>query len=101
MVNATDNAQLSFALQLSVDVLRHTYLTFLVSQGTRLNDLEQSAGYTMPTELALYRQVNRHGKGVEPDAVNAIFPFRADTASTYNKCNTTEVMTRLGVPRCP
>ncbi|MFT6896058.1 MAG: succinoglycan biosynthesis transport protein ExoP [Paraglaciecola sp.] len=80
IINAAHDAQLNFGEQLSVDVLRHTYLTFLVSQGTRLNDLEQFAGYIIPTELALYRQINRHGKAVEPEAVNAIFPFRADTA---------------------
>jgi succinoglycan biosynthesis transport protein ExoP len=80
IINAAHDGELTFPEQLSVDVLRHTYLTFLVSQGIRLNDLEQVAGYIMPTELALYRQVNRHGKAVEPETVNAIFPFRADTA---------------------
>lgn len=80
IINAAHDGELTFPEQLSVDVLRHTYLTFLVSQGVRLNDLEQFAGHIMPTELALYRQVNRHGKAVEPEAVNAIFPFRADTA---------------------
>ncbi|MFQ3237261.1 MAG: succinoglycan biosynthesis transport protein ExoP [Paraglaciecola sp.] len=80
IINAAHDGELIFPEQLSVCVLRHTYLTFLVSQGARLNDLELFAGYIIPTELALYRQVNRHGKALEPEAVNAIFPFQADAA---------------------
>jgi succinoglycan biosynthesis transport protein ExoP len=66
--------------QQSVDVFRHTHLTFLVNQGARLNHLEQFAGYIMPTELALYRGVNRQGKLIELEEVNSVFPFRAVTA---------------------
>ncbi|MFQ3199223.1 MAG: succinoglycan biosynthesis transport protein ExoP [Paraglaciecola sp.] len=55
IINAAHDAQLSFPEQLSVDVLRHTYLTFLVSQGACLNDLEQVVGYIMAIDLALYR----------------------------------------------
>ncbi|MFT4940259.1 MAG: succinoglycan biosynthesis transport protein ExoP [Paraglaciecola sp.] len=80
IINAAHDAELSFPEQLSVQVLRHTYLTFLVNQGARLNDLEQFAGYIMPTELALYRSVNRHAKAIEIEELNPVFPFRAVTA---------------------
>jgi succinoglycan biosynthesis transport protein ExoP len=80
VINAAHDAELTFPEQLSVDVLRHTYLTFLVNQGARLNDLEQFAGYIMPTELALYRGVKRHGKAIGFEEVNSAFPFRAATA---------------------
>jgi uncharacterized protein involved in exopolysaccharide biosynthesis len=78
IINAAHDAELAFPEQLSVDVLRHTYLTFLVNQGARLNDLELIAGYIVPTELALYRGVNRHAKAIEIEELNSVFPFRAD-----------------------
>lgn len=75
IINAAHDAELPYPEQLSGEVLRHTYLTYLVSQGVRLNDLEQLAGYIKPAELAKYRAVNRHGKSVDIEQANTIFPY--------------------------
>ena len=75
MINAAHDAELPYPDQLSGEVLRHTYLTYLVSQGVRLNDLEQVAGYLKPVELGKYRAVNRHGKSVDIEQANTIFPY--------------------------
>lgn len=74
VINAGHDAELPFPEQLSTEVLRHTYLTYLVSQGVRLNDLEQLSGYLQPAELAKYRAVNRHGKSVDIEQIETILP---------------------------
>ena len=75
LVNIGHDAQLAFPEQLSLDVLRHTYLTYLASQGARLNDIEQVAGYTSPSDLALYRNVNQQGKLVDLEQIQTQYPF--------------------------
>lgn len=75
LVNIAHDAQISFPEQLSLNVLRHTYLTFLASQGARLNDLEQVAGYTSPRDLALYRNVNQQGKLFDLKQIQTQYPF--------------------------
>ncbi|WP_232283261.1 tyrosine-type recombinase/integrase [Paraglaciecola sp. T6c] len=75
IINAAHDAELPYPEQLSGEVLRHTYLTYLVSQGVRLNDLEQLAGYLKPAELGKYRTVNRHGKSLDIEQANTMFPY--------------------------
>jgi uncharacterized protein involved in exopolysaccharide biosynthesis len=75
LVNIGHDAQLAFPEQLSLNVLRHTYLTYLASQGTRLNDIEQIAGFTSPSDLALYRNVNQQGKLLELEQIQTHYPF--------------------------
>lgn len=75
LVNIGHDAQVAFPEQLSLDVLRHTYLTYLASQGARLNDIEQVAGYTSPSDLALYRNVNQQGKLLDLAEIQTQYPF--------------------------
>ena len=75
LVNVGHDAQLAFPEQLSVNVLRHTYITYLASQGARLNDIEQVAGYTSPSDLALYRNVNQQGKLFDLAQIQTQYPF--------------------------
>ncbi|MDO6694304.1 hypothetical protein Q4574_13500 [Aliiglaciecola sp. 3_MG-2023] len=75
MINIAHDAGLAFAEQFSVAALRHTYLTYLVVQGARLNDLEQVAGFVNPTDLSLYRQVNRRGEPVDVEQLNLQYPL--------------------------
>jgi uncharacterized protein involved in exopolysaccharide biosynthesis len=75
LVNTGHDAQIPFPEQLSLKVLRHTYLTFLASQGARLNDFEQVAGYTSPSDLALYRNVNQLGKLNDLEQIKTQYPF--------------------------
>jgi uncharacterized protein involved in exopolysaccharide biosynthesis len=75
LVNVGHDAQMAFPEQLSLDVLRHTYITYLASQGARLNDIEQVAGYTSPRDLALYRNVNQQGKLLDLEQIQTQYPF--------------------------
>ena len=75
LVNIGHDAQISFSEQLSLDVLRHTYLTYLASQGAKLNDIEQVAGYTSPSTLALYRNINQQGKLLDIEQIQTHYPF--------------------------
>jgi succinoglycan biosynthesis transport protein ExoP len=75
LVNIGHDAQMAFPEQLSLDVLRHTYLTYLASQGARLNDIEQVAGYTSPSDLALYRNVNQQGKLLDLEQIQTQYVF--------------------------
>ncbi|MFT6993010.1 MAG: hypothetical protein ACJASL_005011 [Paraglaciecola sp.] len=75
LVNIGHDAQISFPEQLSLDVLRHTYLTYLAGQGARLNDIEQVAGYSSPSTLALYRNVNQQGKLLDLDQIQTQYAF--------------------------
>lgn len=75
LVNIGHDAQIAFPEQLSLDVLRHTYLTYLASQGARLNDIEQVAGYTSPSTLAIYRNVNQQGKLLDLEHIQTQYPI--------------------------
>jgi uncharacterized protein involved in exopolysaccharide biosynthesis len=75
LVNIGHDAQLAFPEQLSLNVLRHTYITYLASQGAKLNDIEQVAGYTSPGILALYRNVNQQGKLLDLEQIQTQYPF--------------------------
>lgn len=75
IINIADDAGVAFAEQFSIAALRHTYLTFLVVQGARLNDLERVAGFVSPADLSLYRQVNRRGEPCDIEALNLQFPL--------------------------
>lgn len=75
IANIGHDAQIAYPEQLSLKVLRHTYLTFLASQGARLNDIEQVAGYTSPSDLALYRNVNQQGKRLDLEQIQTQYAF--------------------------
>lgn len=75
LMNIGHDAQMAFPEQLSLDVLRHTYLTYLASQGARLNDIEKIAGYASPSTLALYRNVNQQGKLLDLEQIKTQYPF--------------------------
>lgn len=59
LINVAYDAGIPFPEQINTDALRHCYLVFLVSQGAKLNDLEQVAGYISPAQLGQYRNLNR------------------------------------------
>lgn len=75
LINTGHDANISFPEQLSLDVLRHTYLTFIALQGARLNDLEKVAGFIRPTELAFYRGVSRKETPLSVEELTAIYPL--------------------------
>ena len=75
LVNAGHDAKLSFPEQVSLHTLRHTYLTYLVNQGVKLNDIEHIAGYTSPSDLAQYRHVNSHAELSDLKDINTQYPL--------------------------
>lgn len=75
MINAAHDADLVFPEQLSLKVLRHTYLTYLMSQGAKLNDLEPVAGFIAPSELGQYRSMMKSGNDIEKSELNTVFPL--------------------------
>lgn len=75
LINTAHDAAIPFPEQITVEVLRHTYLTFLALQGARLNDLEKVAGYIQPTELAFYRGVSRKEVPLGVDELTTLYPL--------------------------
>jgi succinoglycan biosynthesis transport protein ExoP len=73
LVNAAHDADIAFAEQLSVAALRHSYITNLLVQGCKLNDLEKVAGYITASELGQYRGVKRQGQALTLEQLNTIF----------------------------
>ena len=79
IINMAHDAGLAYPEQFSLAALRHTYLTYLVGIGARLNDLEQVAGFVSPAQLGLYRQVNRRGEPVNIEHLDTQYPFDLQT----------------------
>ncbi|MDU0353333.1 hypothetical protein RS130_04760 [Paraglaciecola aquimarina] len=75
ILNAAHDAELAFPDQLSADTLRHSYITYLVSQGARLNDLELIVGHIPPRDLAEYRKVKRQGPLLELADIDLYYPL--------------------------
>ena len=75
LVNAAHDAGIPFSDQISLSSLRHSYLTFLVMQGAKLNDLEQIAGFVHPAELGRYRDINRRAELLELAQVRRDYPL--------------------------
>jgi len=54
LVCAVSDAGFSGTLEITADMLRQTYIIYLVRQGIRLSELEIIMGYIPPTELSTY-----------------------------------------------
>jgi polysaccharide biosynthesis transport protein len=80
LVNAGHDADIAFAEQLSLAVLRHSYITNLVVQGCKINDLEKIAGYITAGELGQYRGVKRQGQALMLAQINTIFALASERA---------------------
>lgn len=75
IINTAHDGGLSLPDQVNLAVIRHTYLTYLVAQGARLNDLQGIAGYTEPSALSHYRNVNRQQDLIEVSDVKIDYPL--------------------------
>lgn len=71
---AAHDAGLNEAENIDPEVLRHTYLSFLVRQGPRLADLEHLAGAVPPALFLYYRKLTPAGSDVPLAAINRVFP---------------------------
>lgn len=77
VVNAGHDAEFSFPEQLNLSVLRHSYITYLVNQGVRLNDIEQIVGRVSPSDFAQYRHVKRQGSSQNLVDIDVHYPLTA------------------------
>lgn len=68
------DAGLSDPTEITPQVLRHTYLVFLVRQGIRLAELKSAAGYLPPAALAAYAAFSPSGPGLSVDQVERAYP---------------------------
>ena len=75
LVNSAHDAGLALPEQVTLAAVRHSYLTYIVSQGVKLNDLQAVAGYTEPSSLAEYRHVNRQQDLIEVEQVKTDYPL--------------------------
>ena len=61
--------------QISADILRQTYILYLVRQGIRLGDLEPITGYISPTELSYYGTYSSAGVKYPIGSINLFYPI--------------------------
>jgi polysaccharide biosynthesis transport protein len=75
VVNAAYDAELVLPEQISIDVLRHTYIRFLIDQGVKLNDIEVICGFIAPAELAHLRRFKQATKSAAIENIDINYPF--------------------------
>lgn len=61
--------------QISAEILRQTYILYLVRQGIRLGDLESVTGYISPTELSGYGTYAPAGTRYPVESINLFYPI--------------------------
>lgn len=61
--------------RVSAEILRQTYILYLVRQGTRLGDLESITGYIAPTELSDYGTYAPAGTRYPIESINLFYPI--------------------------
>ena len=74
MAAAAHDAGVPDAHDVDADVMRHTYISFLVRQGLRLSELEKAVGPVPPALFLHYRTLSPEGPGRSLDGVNCVFP---------------------------
>lgn len=61
--------------RISAEMLRQTYILYLVRQGIRLGDLESVTGYIPPTELSGYGAYAPAGARYPVESINLFYPI--------------------------
>jgi succinoglycan biosynthesis transport protein ExoP len=71
---AAIDAGLQNAGDIDADILRHTYILYLVRQGLRLSQLQRVIGPVAAKTLAAYARYSPAGPGLLLEAINPIYP---------------------------
>jgi uncharacterized protein involved in exopolysaccharide biosynthesis len=71
---AACDAGLANPAEVTSQVLRHTYLAYLVRQGARLSDIGGIIGYMAPAAFREYGRLSPSGPGLPLDQIDPIFP---------------------------
>jgi hypothetical protein len=74
IVCAACDAGLAHPTEVNADVLRHTYLAFLVRQGVRLADIGSLTGHIAPALLREYGRLSPPGPGLALEHIDPVFP---------------------------
>jgi succinoglycan biosynthesis transport protein ExoP len=77
IINSAYDAELELPDLISLGVVRHTYIGYLVDQGVRLNELELCCGYIAPATLSHFRQAKKLAKTTPLEQVQTSYPFLA------------------------
>ena len=75
IINTAYDAELELPDLISLEVIRQTYIAYLVDQGVRLNELELICGYITPSALSHFRQAKKVAKSTPLEHVQTIYPF--------------------------
>ncbi|MGJ8680434.1 hypothetical protein, partial [Paraglaciecola sp.] len=75
VINTAYDVELENPEQFSLNVLRHTYICYLVRSGVRLNDLNKIVGKVSPSDLAKYRPFQRVGSSIDFETINLHYPL--------------------------
>lgn len=78
---AAHDAGLSSPGEIGSDVVRHTYLAFLVRQGARFSDLPRVAGHIPPANYSLYGPLSPPGPARPLAEVCVEYPLAADASA--------------------
>jgi len=72
---AAVDAGLADSEQVNCQLVRHTYIAYLVRQGVRLSELEKVAGRMMPKVLAGYGRISPAGPGRPLEEISVFYPY--------------------------
>jgi integrase len=74
IVCAACDAGLAYSTEVNADLLRHTYLAYLVRQGARLADIGGMMGRIAPALVREYGRLSPPGPGLPLDQIDPVFP---------------------------
>lgn len=77
---AVSDAGFSDAVEITADMLRQTYMIYLVRQGIRLSELEIIMGYITPTELSSYSIYSPPNQKHSVNDIDRLYPGLRDNA---------------------
>ncbi len=63
------------------DILRHTYILYLIDQGIRMTSLSKIVGYLTPVELKTYSDLSHELGHKELQDIQAVYPLCEDASS--------------------
>jgi uncharacterized protein involved in exopolysaccharide biosynthesis len=75
---AAHDAGLANPDELTADSLRHTYLTYLIRQGTRLAEIGEFVGHVAPAVFRDYARLSPPGPGLALEDIDPVFPALRD-----------------------
>ena len=76
IIRAANDAGLDLPLEITSQVLQHTYISYLVRQGGRLEEIEQMTGPLSASYKAVYALIKPPGPGTPLAEIELAYPLR-------------------------